>query len=68
MSRAQEIEIMRLVGASDHYVRWPFIVEGVLVGLVAALITLSCSCSRSGAHQRPGQPSRARCRSASTAR
>ena len=40
MSRAQEIEIMRLVGASDRYVRWPFIVEGVFIGLVGAIITL----------------------------
>jgi cell division transport system permease protein len=40
MARAQEIEIMRLVGASDRYVRWPFILEGVLIGLAGALITL----------------------------
>ena len=40
MARAQEIEIMRLVGASDRYVRWPFILEGVLVGLFGAVITL----------------------------
>ena len=40
MSRAQEIEIMRLVGASDRYVRWPFILEGIFIGLVGAFITL----------------------------
>jgi cell division transport system permease protein len=40
MSRAQEIEIMRLVGASDPYVRWPFILEGVFIGLAGAVITL----------------------------
>ncbi|HSM34596.1 MAG TPA: permease-like cell division protein FtsX [Anaerolineae bacterium] len=40
MARAQEIEIMRLVGASDRYVRWPFILEGVFIGLVGAVITL----------------------------
>jgi cell division transport system permease protein len=48
MARAQEIEIMRLVGASDQFVRWPFIVEGLLVGLAGALVTLALLLIASG--------------------
>ncbi len=34
--KKQEIEIVRLVGATNWYVRWPFIFEGVLYGVIGA--------------------------------
>jgi cell division transport system permease protein len=36
--KKEDIEIMRLVGASSWYVRWPFLLEGVFYGVVGALI------------------------------
>lgn len=36
-----EIGVMRLVGASDKYIRGPFIVSGVMAGVCAALVTLA---------------------------
>lgn len=39
-ARRQEIEIMKLVGATDWFVRWPFIFEGMFLGLLGAVITV----------------------------
>jgi cell division transport system permease protein len=40
VARAEEIEVMRLVGASDAFIRWPFVFEGAFIGLIGALATL----------------------------
>ncbi|MEA2654419.1 MAG: cell division transport system permease protein [Chloroflexota bacterium] len=41
LARAEEIEVMRLVGASDSFIRWPFVFEGAFVGLLGSLLTLA---------------------------
>jgi cell division transport system permease protein len=37
-ARRKEIEVMKLVGASDGFVRWPFVLEGLAQGLVGAAL------------------------------
>lgn len=36
--RAEEIAIMKIVGATNAFVRWPFVVEGIVLGLASAVI------------------------------
>lgn len=36
--KKEDIEIMRLIGATNWYIRWPFILEGVLYGIVGAVL------------------------------
>ncbi|MFP3389063.1 permease-like cell division protein FtsX [Brevibacillus sp. SIMBA_040] len=38
VARRREIEIMKLVGATNWFIRWPFFVEGLLMGITGALI------------------------------
>lgn len=40
-SRAEEINIMKYVGATNWYIRVPFILEGALVGLIGAIIAFA---------------------------
>lgn len=39
-ARRKEISIMKYVGATNGFIRWPFIVEGIIIGIVAALISI----------------------------
>jgi cell division transport system permease protein len=41
LARAEEIEVMRLVGASDAFIRWPFVFEGAFVGFLGSIVTLA---------------------------
>ena len=40
-NRRKEINIMKYVGATDWFIRWPFVVEGVIIGFYSALIALA---------------------------
>lgn len=39
-SRRKEISIMKYVGATNSFIRWPFLVEGIIIGVVAGAISV----------------------------
>ncbi|MDR1204416.1 MAG: permease-like cell division protein FtsX [Peptococcaceae bacterium] len=39
-SRSGEISIMQLVGATNWYIRWPFFLEGMVIGLLGAMVSV----------------------------
>jgi cell division transport system permease protein len=41
-SRRREVEVMKLVGATNWFIRWPFVIEGVIVGLLGGLLAVLC--------------------------
>ncbi|WP_054957571.1 permease-like cell division protein FtsX [Paenibacillus dakarensis] len=41
LARRREISIMKLVGATNNFIRWPFFVEGALIGFLGSVITVA---------------------------
>ncbi|WP_040213299.1 permease-like cell division protein FtsX [Clostridium polynesiense] len=38
-SRRREVGIMKFVGATDWFIRWPFVIEGIVIGIVGAIVS-----------------------------
>jgi cell division transport system permease protein len=39
-ARRREVEVMKLVGATDWFIRWPFVLEGVVVGAMGGILAI----------------------------
>ena len=39
-ARRREVEVMKLVGATNWFIRWPFVIEGVVVGFLGGLLAV----------------------------
>jgi cell division transport system permease protein len=39
-ARRREVEVMKLVGATDWFIRWPFVIEGTVVGAAGAVLAI----------------------------
>jgi cell division transport system permease protein len=40
-ARRREVEVMKLVGATDWFIRWPFVIEGVIVGALGGATAIA---------------------------
>lgn len=40
-ARRKEINIMKFVGATDWFIRWPFIIEGIIIGIIGSLVAFA---------------------------
>ena len=40
-ARRREVEVMKLVGATDWFIRWPFVIEGVIVGALGGVVAIA---------------------------
>ncbi len=40
-TRRREINIMKYIGATDWFIRWPFVVEGVIIGIMGAVLAFA---------------------------
>ena len=40
-ARRKEISIMKYVGATNGFIRWPFIVEGMIIGIISSVISIA---------------------------
>jgi cell division transport system permease protein len=40
-ARRREVEVMKLVGATNWFIRWPFVIEGIICGLVGAALSVA---------------------------
>lgn len=43
-ARRKEINIMKYVGASDWFIRWPFVIEGIFIGIIGSAIAFVITC------------------------
>jgi len=39
-ARRREVEVMKLVGATDWFIRWPFVIEGIIVGAMGGVMAI----------------------------